>query len=485
MSNDVAVSQPKNEVAVIFEKINSGLKAFEEKRTELTELVEGFKDLAVESVEDRTAISKVNEARKSLKKERVLIQNQGKAMRDPLTQVNKQISSKEAELVSIIEPEEKRLSGIEDWVESEKDRIKQEELLAAKQRIQNRIDRLSAYGSSIDLVHIETLPDDQFEKVVERAKKEHELALAEKEAERIRQEKKAEQDRENEKELEKLRQEKEIAKMERREFRMDILRSIELQQIGDTLTFEGGGVKFTNEQVDNFLDADRETWDAWIIGIKAQLAKNKADKEEKKRKEQEEDNRILAEKKLEEKMKDARFEPRAEQLIKMGFVPHGIPSFPDFSLKDTWSCYWEQVYNMSDKEWPEYIKDIEDAIQRRTVKLAEEEKRVENARIEGIGKGRRQMLKAINEDVGISDIELGNISTEQWERDLGIATKLHEKRQKELADQQESNRLAAASDKDKYQEIVKYLTDYPKVEMKSAIYKKKLGIIKDFIADLK
>lgn len=33
--------------------------------------------------------------------------------------------------------------------------------------------------------------------------------------------------------------------------------------------------------------------------------------------------------------------------------------------------------------------------------------------------------------------------------------------------------------------IVKYLTDYPKVEMKSAIYKKKLGIIKDFIADLK
>lgn len=211
MTNDVAVSQPKNEVAVIFEKINSGLKAFEEKRTELTELVEGFKDLAVESVEDRTAISKVNEARKSLKKERVLIQNQGKAMRDPLTQVNKQISAKETELVAIIEPEEKRLSGIEDWVESEKDRIRQEELLAAKQRIQGRIDQLSAYGLSIDLVHIETLPDDQFEKVVERAKKEHELALAEKEAERIRQEAQAEQDRKDREELALLRKKQEEA----------------------------------------------------------------------------------------------------------------------------------------------------------------------------------------------------------------------------------------------------------------------------------
>lgn len=169
----------------------------------------------------------------------------------------------------------------------------------------------------------------------------------------------------------------------------------------------------------------------------------------------------------------------------MGFTTQGVAGYPDFSLKDTWSCYWEQVYNMSEEEWPLYIKDIEDAIQRRAVKLAEEEKRVENARIEGIGKGRRQMLKAINGDAGISDIDLGKVSTEQWERDLGIATKFHEKRQKELADQQESDRLAAASDKDKYQEIVKYLTDYPKVEMKSAIYKKKLGIIKDFIADLK
>ena len=477
MSNDVAVSQPKNEVAVIFEKINSGLKAFEEKRTELTELVEGFKDLAVESVEDRTAISKVNEARKSLKKERVLIQNQGKAMRDPLTQVNKQISSKEAELVSIIEPEEKRLSGIEDWVESEKDRIKQEELLAAKQRIQGRIDQLSAYGLSIDLVHIETLPDDQFEKVVERAKREHELALAEKEAERVRQEAQAEQDRKDREELEELRQQKEIAQMERREFRMDVLRSVGLQQIGNTLTFEGGGVKFTNQQVDNFLDADRETWDAWVIGIKAQLAKNKADKEEMERK------KHLA-------------NVRSAWLKELGvFWSDNEQAFIGWSIHMTIERFNEAIEGKLD--WEEMTRDVVAVVEDRKEKhriaqeKIEQERetqrniKLENDRLEAVGKGRRQMLKSINGDAGISDIELGNISTEQWERDLGIATKLHEKRQKELADQQESDRLAAASDKDKYQEIVKYLTDYPKVEMKSAIYKKKLGIIKDFIADLK
>lgn len=380
-------------MAVIFEKINSGLRAFEEKRTELTELVEGFKDLAVESVEDRTAISKVNEARKSLKKERVLIQNQGKAMRDPLTQVNKQISSKEAELVSIIEPEEKRLSGIEDWVESEKDRIKQEELLAAKQRIQNRIDRLSAYGSSIDLVHIETLPDDQFEKVVERAKKEHELALAEKEAERIRQEAQAEQDRKDREELALLRKKQEEADRILKEREEEVDRK-ERQLAEQHRVERDRSVKQRVFRLNNVHFDGQEVW--WKF-----------------------DNTLLL---------------------------SGLDSIVD----------------LSDEEYTAFVvaHNEKNEAALHEVFLAEEQKKKEAE------EKRQRQLEEVRKDAA--------------------AKALAQQREREAeAERQEADRLAAASDKDKYQEIVKYLTDYPKVEMKSAIYKKKLCIIKDFIADLK
>lgn len=74
---------------------------------------------------------------------------------------------------------------------------------------------------------------------------------------------------------------------------------------------------------------------------------------------------------------------------------------------------------------------------------------------------------------------------EQVRKEAAEKALLDQKQREESSKRQEAERLAVASDKDKYQEIVKYLTDYPKVEMKSAIYKKKLGIIKDFIADLK
>ena len=392
MSNEVAVSQPKNEVAIIFEKINSGLKVFEEKKAELSELVEGFKDLKVDNIDDRVSISKVNEARKSLKKERVTIQNQGKAMRDPLTQVNKSISMKEAELVSIIEPEEKRLLGIEDWVENEKERIKQEDILAAKLRIQNRIDRLSAYGQSIDLVHIETLPDDQFEKVVERAKKEHELALAEKEAERIRQEAQAEQDRKDREELQALRKKQEEADRILKEREEEIIRKereIEYQkQVQRNIVIKDRVYRLNNVHFDG-----QEVW--WKF-----------------------DNTLLL------SGLDAIVDPSAEEF-------------------DTF------VVSHNEKN--------EAAL--RELRLAEEREKKEAE------EKRQRQLEEVKKEAA--------------------AKALAQQREREAeAERQEADRLAAASDKDKYQEIVKYLTDYPKVEMKSAIYKKKLGIIKDFIADL-
>lgn len=64
-----------------------------------------------------------------------------------------------------------------------------------------------------------------------------------------------------------------------------------------------------------------------------------------------------------------------------------------------------------------------------------------------------------------------------------------EQRQIQLKKQQEAERLQkeldAANDKTKYADVVKYLSAYPTYEMKSSLYKSKMNIIRDFIADLK
>ena len=54
-----------------------------------------------------------------------------------------------------------------------------------------------------------------------------------------------------------------------------------------------------------------------------------------------------------------------------------------------------------------------------------------------------------------------------------------------LAELKKAEEMAQASDKTRYEDVIQYLSDYPVYEMKSGIYRKKMNIIKDFIADLK
>lgn len=389
MSKDLAVAEPKNEVAVIFDKINAGLEAFESRKETLTVLKSKAEGLKIESIEDKQTINQVSTIRKELKKARVEIENEGKAMRDPLTKISKSISSKENELVAIIEPTEKALLVQEKWVKDEEARIAAEEKRKEDERIQNRIDRLAEYGVGIDLTYVTVLSDEQFEGVVNNARIEHEKDQAAKAEQARKEQAQREQDEKDRAELKSLREKQEAAD------------------------------KILREREEEIARKEREM------------------------KQREEDDRVMAEKKLEKEMKDARFEPRAEQLTRMGFVRRG----PDFSLEDTWSTYWEQVYNMEDKEWPLYIKDIEDAIERRKVRLEEEEKRradaIEKARLEGIAEAKREA-----------------------EEKAAL----------------EAERIAQASDKDKFATIVSRIEAMSYPEMKSAKHKKLLAEVKDLQA---
>lgn len=387
MLEELVAKQPKNQLSlvVVAQDIATGLQAFENRKAELITLKEEVEGLKIESLDDMTGIKQVTEARKKLKATRVEIEKEGKSMRDPLNAVNKHISSKEKELVDIIEPTEKLLSAQEKWVKDEEARIAAEELQKENDRINTRINRMSAYGYEIDFNMLKALNDEDFEKTVESAKREFEKEEADK-AEKARQEQaQREQDEKDRAELKLLREKQEAAdKIARKE-----------QEIKD----------------------------------------------------REEDGRMMAEKKLEKEMKDARFEPRKVQLLEMGFTTYGNSSYPDFSLEDTWSTYWEQVYNMEDKDWPEYIKDIEAAMQRRKVRLADEEKKraidLENARLKGIADAKK---------------------------DADDKAAL------------EAERLAQASDKDKFATIVSYLENLPAIEPKSAKHKKLLAEVKELNA---
>lgn len=196
---EVLEQSKTSEIAVIANKIDAGLQAFEQRKSELIELEKEAHGLTIESIEDKVSITAVSTVRKKLKVARVEIEKEGKMMRDPLTNISRIISSKEKELIAIIEPTEKELLAKEKWVEDEKERIRIEAEEKEQQRIQARIDRLAEYGFQIDLSFIQTISDEDFEKVVENAKKQFELE----------QQRKAEEERLAKEEAEKLKAERE------------------------------------------------------------------------------------------------------------------------------------------------------------------------------------------------------------------------------------------------------------------------------------
>jgi hypothetical protein len=190
--SEVQAPKEKTEIQVIADNINSGLLAFEERKAALIQLKKETEGLTITSIDDKQAISQVGVARKKLKSARVEIQKEGKSMRDPLTKISKSISEKEYELIDIIAPIEKDLQAKEDWVESEKKRLADEEAERKQAIIQARIDKLAAYGFAIDIAFITAINEEDFEKILDNARTEYEKELAKKaEEERLEQEKQA------------------------------------------------------------------------------------------------------------------------------------------------------------------------------------------------------------------------------------------------------------------------------------------------------
>jgi len=172
------------EISALANKVNTGLAVFEKRKEELTVLAEKAHGLKITSLDDNSMIKSVSATRKELKAARIEIEKEGKSMRDPLTAISKHIKAKEDELVAIIEPTEKELLQEEKWLEAEKEKIRMAAEDAEKARIQNRIDRLSAFGFAIEYSVITTIDDVTFDMVLQNAKAEHLKDVAAKEDEK-------------------------------------------------------------------------------------------------------------------------------------------------------------------------------------------------------------------------------------------------------------------------------------------------------------
>lgn len=188
--------------------ISTQLERFVVTKEDLLTLVDQFKDLKIEGIEDKKGLAAVHEARMTLKKKRVDITNLGKGLREAATAFNKAVMARQDELVAVISPREEELESQEIAIAEEKERLKKQKEEEAFKRVQERISKLKAVGAEHDFQELRDMPNQQFIDILEdhaaawdkaqeqiRADKAEEKRVAEVEKRRLSDEK-AEQDKE-------------------------------------------------------------------------------------------------------------------------------------------------------------------------------------------------------------------------------------------------------------------------------------------------
>lgn len=176
--------------------IETELRKFETEY-EITEgslfsLASQYQNLTVNGVDDKEGLKAVESARKELKKKRVEIKKISEELRDSAVKFQKAVISREKELIAYIEPQEIRLMGIEDAIWQEKERLREEAEKKESDRIQNMLDQLSDLNYAIDFHILKGMTDEQFQEILQDAKKDYEesarlMAIElEREKERVR-----------------------------------------------------------------------------------------------------------------------------------------------------------------------------------------------------------------------------------------------------------------------------------------------------------
>lgn len=457
--------------AEIEEKVNEeiGLIRVEANVTEelIKKLREEYGGLKIRDQSDKEGYLAVQEARKTVKKIRVAAGKLfDKGRQEAVAIADKWLDNKK-KVIGDLSDIEDPLEEQEDAYEAEDKRIKADKARKLEEQGINRTSEMMSYGASLvdgnwvlgDLSYESILIKNADEDIYQGMRDQFKARFDVKEAARIQKEAddqaKSDQLLREQQEVAKA---KEEAKKMRTEARISFLESLGMAKNGTHPSYLYADIVVPVYEIE---EKEAQDWEVIIAGVKegVETAKELARQAEKNRE-------IFANRFL--RLKE--------------WSTHGQSVY---SKGGRWGSTTD-IIEMSDESFEklvsdndEYLKDKEDQKQR------EREKELEDARIEGIGKSRREMLKSVNTESGLSDFGLGSVFVDQWESDFKVATKLYEKKKKGDDDQKEKERVALLGEKAQYEELVAKLKAISVPVLKSGQYAGKANIIRNFIESLK
>lgn len=423
-----------------------------------------FMPLTIKDNNDKEGYLIVSETRKQVKKARVFAGKVFKKGREEAKLIVNKWLAKEKIIIARLEKIETHLELQEEAFEKAENDRKAAEKAKKEQQAAERMHDMISFGAKMEGLYW-ILNDVQYEvglvKEVDsevyadiRAKFEAEFNKAEKI--RMEKERKEKEDREKLAEQQRqITQQLAEAKKMRTEGRVSFLQSLGMgkgiSSMGGQVAYVYAGVSVLMMQIEGEDAAD---WDILITGVAEAVAKEKSDIAESERIREVFRTRIL---RLRE------WSSNGQSVYAKGVI---------------WGTVKELV-EISDLEFDEMVKENDAYIRSRDLAKREE------ARLEGIGAGRREVLKGFGVEAVPSDAELGAIDEEKWNNDRNAAQFLYNKRQKEIADKAEKDRQELLGEKQKYEELVRDIKAVRIPDVKSGQYRSKVNIIRDFIDGLK
>lgn len=147
-------------------------------------MAERFMPLVIAGPEDKTGFNAVHDARMVVKQKRIDVEKLRKELKAKSLEFGRLVDGEARRISALIEPIENHLQQQEDAYNAERDRLRRESEEAERAKLQDRIDRLAAVGTSHPLNLLCLLTDDAYAALLAEATANHMKATME--AERLR-----------------------------------------------------------------------------------------------------------------------------------------------------------------------------------------------------------------------------------------------------------------------------------------------------------
>lgn len=433
----------------------------------IAELKERYSGLIIAGPEDKEGYILVQESRKNLKAIRIGIQKGFKRLREIAQLEVKNKIAAEKEVVAQISELEDPLYEQEKAYDAAKEKEKQDRAQRIERQGMERMQQMMACGAVLsdgywvlgELMYEAVLVKSCDPDIYEGIYKEYKAIFDTKEADRLQKDAddKAAAAKLLKDQQEVAKQKAEVKKM-RTEGRISFLESLGMKKnvMGNAWVYANQFVK--TEEIE---EKESQDWEVIIAGVKSGVEEAK---ELAKRAEQ---NRIIF----------------ADRFIRLNEWSSNGQSV--YSKGSQWGTTAD-IIDMSDEDFEKLVAENDKYLAaREEEKQKEKEKELDNARLEGIGKGRRDLLSGINNTTALSDLQLGTLSIEEWSEAWLARKTEYDAEEKKKTDQTEKDRLELLGEKGRYEELVKYLKSAPIGEYRSSQYRTKVSPIRTFIEGLK